>query len=105
MILKLQTGLFQDHLCIFQSYLGTWLAPLKVHHFHDTRFDTEYRSRGCNNLHIVSHKQSIQDMYSKYESIQKTGKLCDEEEEIRKSFEYDWKVPPSQCCKRQFGLP
>ncbi|KAM4704512.1 beta-1,3-galactosyltransferase 6 isoform 2-T2 [Rhinophrynus dorsalis] len=29
--------------------LGAWLAPLDVKRVHDPRFDTEYKSRGCNN--------------------------------------------------------
>lgn len=44
-------------------------------------------------------------MFTKYDSLEKTNKLCDEEEEVHKSFEYDWSVPPSKCCKRQFGIP
>ena len=47
--------------------VGTWLAPLKgVHRVHDVRFDTEFKSRGCNNKHIVSHKQSVKDLKSKH---------------------------------------
>ena len=47
--------------------IGTWLAPLKnVRRVHDVRFDTESISRGCNNKHIVSHKQSVKDLKSKH---------------------------------------
>ncbi|EDO30842.1 predicted protein [Nematostella vectensis] len=85
--------------------VGAWLAPLKIHRVHDTRFNTEYRSRGCNNKHLISHKQSVEDMKDKYSSLEETDNLCREEIEEMRSFEYDWKVPPSQCCKRTYGLP
>ncbi len=43
--------------------MGTWLAPLKVNRVHDVRFDTEFRSRGCSNSYLMSHKQSVQVIY------------------------------------------
>lgn len=97
-----------DLLEIFNSEdvsVGTWLAPLQVKRLHDFRFDTEYRSRGCNNLHIVSHKQSIADMYQKHKQLRESGKLCHQETHLRNSFVYNWGVPPTQCCKRVGGIP
>ena len=85
--------------------LGTWLAPLQVNRVHDYRFDTEYRSRGCNNLHIVSHKQSIADMYKKHAQLKENGKLCLKETHLQNSFIYNWDGPPTQCCKRIGGIP
>ena len=85
--------------------LGTWLAPLQVNRVHDYRFDTEYRSRGCNNLHIVSHKQSTADMYQKHTQLKENGKLCLQETHLRNSFMYNWELPPTQCCKRIGGIP
>lgn len=38
--------------------IGAWLAGLSVQYVHDPRFDTEFRSRGCNNQYIVTHKQT-----------------------------------------------
>lgn len=38
--------------------VGAWLAGLDVRYVHDPRFDTEFRSRGCNNQYIITHKQS-----------------------------------------------
>lgn len=38
--------------------VGAWLAGLSVRYVHDPRFDTEFRSRGCNNQYIVTHKQT-----------------------------------------------
>ena len=85
--------------------VGAWLAPLQVSRVHDYRFNTEYRSRGCNNQHIVSHKQSIDDMYQKHKQLREAGKLCSQETHLRNSFVYNWSVPPSQCCKRVRGIP
>lgn len=85
--------------------VGAWLAPVKMTRLHDTHFDTEYKTRGCRNVHIVSHKQSIDDMLDKFEQLQTRDQLCFEETYLRKSFEYDWTVPPSQCCERVSGVP
>ncbi|OZC07111.1 hypothetical protein X798_05916 [Onchocerca flexuosa] len=38
--------------------VGAWLAGLSVRYVHDPRFDTEFRSRGCNNQYIITHKQT-----------------------------------------------
>ncbi|KAM9299155.1 beta-1,3-galactosyltransferase 6 [Gastrophryne carolinensis] len=97
-----------EYLAFWQSEdvsLGTWLAPVDVKRVHDTRFDTEYKSRGCNNKYIVTHKQSIEDMLEKHQTLAKEGKLCKEEVKLRWSYVYDWAVPPSQCCQRKDGIP
>nr|XP_045595055.1 beta-1,3-galactosyltransferase 6-like isoform X1 [Procambarus clarkii] len=80
--------------------LGTWLAPLDLHRVHDTRFDTEYKSRGCNNEYLVTHKQSTLHMREKYNSLKATSLLCREQFQVHKSYKYNWNVPPSQCCIR-----
>ena len=96
---------------IFQSmtihfkFVGTWLSPIHLTRIHDPRFDTEWESRGCRNAHIVSHKQSIQDMQDKFSELRQHKKLCLKEEHLRKSFVYNWNVPPSQCCRRTEGIP
>ncbi|XP_044301236.1 beta-1,3-galactosyltransferase 6, partial [Varanus komodoensis] len=85
--------------------LGAWLAPVDVTRVHDPRFDTEYRSRGCSNEYLVTHKQSVQDMLDKHQTLAREGKLCKEEVRLRLSYIYDWSVPPSQCCQRRDGIP
>ena len=80
--------------------VGTWLGPLKIHRVHDTRFDTEFRSRGCNNAYLVSHKQSVEDFRSKHYSLQAKGVLCENEVKHRVSYQYNWNVLPSKCCVR-----
>lgn len=80
--------------------LGVWLSPLNITRKHDTRFDTEYLSRGCSNKYLIMHKQSPSDMYKMYELLKTKGKLCDNEVRVRKSYEYNWKNPPSLCCVR-----
>ncbi|XP_056364098.1 beta-1,3-galactosyltransferase 6 [Oenanthe melanoleuca] len=100
--------LSSDYLNLWQSEdvsLGVWLAPIDVKRVHDPRFDTEYKSRGCNNKYIVTHKQSIEDMLEKHQTLAKEGKLCKEEVKLRLSYMYDWGVPPSQCCQRKDGIP
>lgn len=93
------------HIYIYFCISGAWLAPLQVNRVHDFRFDTEYRSRGCNNQHIISHKQSIDEMHQKHRQLRETGKLCVEEIHLRNSFIYNWAAPPTECCKRVGGIP
>ncbi|XP_071743230.1 beta-1,3-galactosyltransferase 6 isoform X2 [Lepeophtheirus salmonis] len=78
--------------------IGSWLAGLKVNKIHDIRFDTEYRSRGCLNSYLVSHKQSIKDLKNKHHSLTTRGTLCQSEFELFRSYNYNWKAPPSKCC-------
>eukprot|EP00063_Salmo_salar_P046619 XP_014021454.1 PREDICTED: beta-1,3-galactosyltransferase 6-like isoform X1 [Salmo salar] len=85
--------------------LGAWLAPVDVKRMHDPRFDTEYKSRGCSNKYLVTHKQSLEDMLEKQQTLQRDGRLCKEEVKHRLSYVYDWSVPPSQCCQRKDGVP
>lgn len=85
--------------------LGAWLAPVDVKRLHDPRFDTEYKSRGCSNKYLVTHKQSLEDMLEKQQTLQRDGHLCKEEVKLRLSYIYDWSVPPSQCCQRKDGIP
>ncbi|KAF7386546.1 hypothetical protein HZH68_013678 [Vespula germanica] len=86
--------------------VGLWLAPLaNIERKHDVRFDTEYRSRGCSNQYVITHKQTIQNMRNMYEYYQASGALCPKEIRNRMSYRYNWTVPPSQCCIRQTGIP
>ena len=85
--------------------VGSWLAPYDIERNHDVRFDTEYQSRGCNNAYIVTHKQPTNVMLQKHNSLQLTGKLCKKEVQYKPSYIYDWSKPPSECCKRQVGVP
>ncbi|GAB1607917.1 beta-1,3-galactosyltransferase 6-like [Argonauta hians] len=80
--------------------VGVWLAPLAINRIHDPRFDTEYMSRGCNNLYLVTHKQSMQDIQKKHEHLLKNGHLCMSEFKRRRSYVYNWDVLPTQCCDR-----
>ena len=85
--------------------VGLWLSAFDMERRHDVRFNTEYMSRGCQNVYLVSHKQTEWDMKEKYTNIKKLGKQCVEEKQIRGSYHYNWDVPPSQCCKREMGIP
>ncbi|KAG5308215.1 B3GT6 galactosyltransferase, partial [Acromyrmex insinuator] len=87
--------------------VGLWLAPLaNIERKHDVRFDTEYRSRGCSNQYIITHKLTVQNMLSMHDYYQASlGALCPKEFRNRMSYQYNWTVPPSQCCNRQSGIP
>ncbi|XP_041480122.1 beta-1,3-galactosyltransferase 6-like isoform X2 [Lytechinus variegatus] len=85
--------------------LGSWLAAVDVNREHDPRFDTEYKSRGCRNVYLISHKQTAQDLKEKWSHLQKTGKMCEKEEQLRQSYVYNWNKPPSECCERVQGVP
>lgn len=96
-----------DYLKLYKSEdvsLGTWLAPVDVHRIHDLRFDTAAKSRGCSNSYIVTHKQSVYEMRQKYWLLQEEGTICRHESKDTASYVYNWKVPPSQCCKRNESL-
>lgn len=81
--------------------LGAWMAGLKVNRKHDTRFDTEWQSRGCSNKFLVTHKQTEADMKIKWNRLRKYGFICESAEtKVRLSYNYDWSKPPSECCVR-----
>jgi len=80
--------------------VGVWLAGLDVSYVHDPRFDTEFRSRGCSNDYLITHKQPPPMLESLYRTLLSTGQLCDREYRVRASYVYDWSKPPSQCCTR-----
>ena len=81
--------------------VGVWLAPYKAERKHDTRFNTEGTSRGCSNHHLVSHKQSPEEMRSKHRLLLATGVQCKREIHITNSYQYNWHVPPSECCRKR----
>ncbi len=92
-----------DYLQMFKSEdisVGAWLGPLAINRQHDPRFDTEYKSRGCNNAYIVTHKQDVKMIREKHQLLKQTGRLCRREVKVMPSYIYNWNVPPSQCCLR-----
>ena len=79
--------------------VGVWLSAFQAERKHDSRFDTEWASRGCINYHLVSHKQTIRDMLDKYHSLKSKKVLCSRQYVKRGAYNYNWWVPPSRCCK------
>nr|CAH7719209.1 unnamed protein product [Callosobruchus chinensis] len=81
--------------------VGFWLAPVdNILRIHDTRFDTAWRSRGCQNHHLVVHDVSTHEMMELYKNLEEIDQLC--KTETKKGpgvYLYNWKLPPSQCCK------
>ena len=84
--------------------VGVWLSPYSAERRHDVRFNTEFVSRGCRNVYLVSHKQSVNDMVSKQLLLDETGKQCSKEYQTRLSYAYNWTVEPSKCCQRVRGV-
>ncbi len=80
--------------------VGAWLAGLDVNYVHEPKFDTEYKSRGCLNDYLITHKQNETEIRRKWANLRATGMLCPEEFRTRRSYLYNWAVPPSQCCNR-----
>eukprot|EP00128_Syssomonas_multiformis_P015580 Colp12_sorted_trinity150504_noHs@3799 len=81
--------------------VGTWTAGLDLNRVHDTRFDTEFKSRGCQNTWLVTHKQSPADTQEKFDTIESTGSMCKVEMIKRGWYEYNWHVPPAECCVKK----
>nr|CAG4641898.1 EOG090X0A8N [Eurycercus lamellatus] len=79
--------------------VGLWLSPLKIHRVHDVRFNTEYKSRGCFNSYLITHKQSANEMREMHSNLVRTGELCSTEIRLRYSYNYNWTAPPTKCCK------
>eukprot|EP00040_Diaphanoeca_grandis_P003839 m.26075 g.26075 ORF g.26075 m.26075 type:complete len:427 (-) comp15268_c2_seq1:53-1333(-) len=81
--------------------MGLWTAPLNITRRHDTRFDTEWKSRGCSNKYIVMHRSSPKDMHARHQMLLKTSfaEHCVEEfRNKRVEYEYNWTALPSECC-------
>ena len=85
--------------------VGVWLSPYRAERRHDVRFNTEFVSRGCRNLFIVSHKQSTEEMEAKQRLLDRTGKQCSREFQTRLSYIYNWTVETTKCCIRTRGVP
>ena len=85
--------------------VGVWLSPYKAERKHDVRFNTEFVSRGCRNMYMVSHKQSVEEMRKKHSLLKERGVQCEKEYQTRLSYEYNWDVDPSKCCERKKGVP
>lgn len=81
--------------------VGVWLSPYDAERRHDIRFNTEFVSRGCRNLYIVSHKQSIEDMLTKQKTLRSKGVQCEKEYQTRMSYVYNWTADPTKCCERR----
>lgn len=95
----------EDHLKLYNSEdvsVGAWLGTKnQLVRIHDIRFDTEWKSRGCQNFYLVTHPMTPDEMRTLYQNILAGSELCDTEKTQRKQYLYDWRAPPSQCCKTQ----
>ncbi len=86
--------------------LGVWISPFNnIEKHHDVRFNTGYYSRGCQNVYIVSHKETASSMRHKYLSLVQTGQICQKEFVSRLSYVYNWTAPANRCCVRTPNIP
>ena len=87
--------------------VGAWLAPYNIERRHDTRFDTEGKSRGCKSVLLISHKVSPTEMYTYYKSLQVEGLHCSWRTRsfYWNGYMYNWSALPSHCCSRRSGIP
>ncbi|XP_023937714.2 beta-1,3-galactosyltransferase 6 [Bicyclus anynana] len=96
-----------DFLSVYNSEdvsMGVWTAALDaINRVHDTRFDTEWVSRGCDDSMLVRHKQTPSDMFHMYTTLVSSHgtKLCKTDYVLRKFYNYNWNVLPSACCKKK----
>ncbi|CAK9294877.1 unnamed protein product [Gordionus sp. m RMFG-2023] len=81
--------------------LGVWTAPLDIIRIHDTRFNTEYISRGCYEDYVIMHKQNVEDMQKMYDMYKSSGNICEKESATMDIYEYNWTVLPFNCCKKK----
>ena len=86
--------------------LGVWLSPFEnIEKKHDVRFNTGLYSRGCNNVYIVTHKETPQSMFKKFTVFKHNGFVCEKEFLSRLSYVYNWTSPANRCCVRKPGIP
>ncbi|EYB85969.1 hypothetical protein Y032_0287g1439 [Ancylostoma ceylanicum] len=71
--------------------VGAWLAGLDIKYVHDPRFDTEWKSRGCNNEYLITHKKSPAEMEKLYSNLVNLRVLC--EKEFRVSIKHFKQLP------------
>ncbi len=96
-----------DGLKMFNSEdvsVGLWLSSFDIIKNHDVRFDTQDATHSCQNVHLVAHKQTGDMMREKYDNLKTIGTQCKTEKQRENLYYYNWKVPPSKCCRRRSGL-
>ena len=84
--------------------VGSWLSPFNLNRKHDLRFNVESLSHGCNNNHLIAHKERVRSLYEKYTQLVRNGSLCLEEKEVRPGYVYNWTTSPLDCCNRTKDL-
>lgn len=100
-----------DNLVLYRSEdvsTAVWLAPMRfTWRVHDPRFDTEWTSRGCHESYLVTHKQTIEQLYAMARRLRQDVRLCDANntQRVRYGYIYNWTVSPSKCCFRNSSIP
>ena len=78
--------------------LGLWLAAAEATRWHDVRFDTEWKSRGCEDGYLVLHKRSPEQMRSIHARLAAGLGPCERPGLVRVQYEYNWAAKASECC-------
>ena len=94
---------FSDRLVLYHNEdttVSSWLTPYRLLRKHDVRFNVESQSHGCNNKYLITHKEMVKSLYSKYSNLVKNGALCLQEKTVRRAYIYNWTATPPNCCKR-----
>ena len=87
--------------------VGAWLAPYNIERVHDTRFNTGAASRGCKDPYLVTHKVSVEHMYSYYEVYRVDRRFCSERNRDKGTagHRYRWTALPSKSIEYSELLP
>lgn len=86
--------------------LGVWISPFnKIEKRHDVRFNSGCYSRGCQNVYIITHMETVSSMVQKFTLFEETGYLCEKEFVSRLSYVYNWTAPANRCCVRTPNIP
>ena len=80
--------------------VAVWLSAYKAERKHDSHFNTEELSRGCNNKHLLSSQQTIAEMRRKHQLLLRSAgrEQCNKKQLEGYSYKYNWHVLPSKCC-------
>lgn len=87
--------------------VGAWLSPYNIKRVSDLRFNTGALSRGCKATFIVMHRVNTEMMYKYYDALVNEGYICTRKNQLLNfyGYLYNWKMPPSKCCRIRRRIP
>ena len=78
--------------------VGAWTVSFHIERKHDIRFHSS--PSGCRNDFFTTHQSVMKNFEEKHHLYTTSGKLCVKEQKPQHLWQYNWDVPPSQCCKK-----